>query len=80
MTLTPRTKAVLEAIRDYSESNGMSPTFAELEKILGRQVSTIHRHVIKLEELGFVKVMTHQSRGIRLVDGKCPLCGSGIRK
>lgn len=53
--LTKRQQAVLKFIRTFVESEGRSPTLAEIAKGVGSSaVSTIHKHVQHLMDKGFL--------------------------
>ena len=52
--LTKRQQAVLKFIRTFVQSEGRSPTLAEIAKGVGSSaVSTIHKHVQHLMDKGF---------------------------
>lgn len=64
--LTKRQQAVLKFIRTFVQSEGRSPTLAEIAKGVGSSaVSTIHKHVQHLMEKGFL-VRSH-GKGNNLV-------------
>jgi SOS regulatory protein LexA len=64
--LTKRQQAVLKFIRAFVESEGRSPTLAEIAKGVGSSaVSTIHKHVQHLMDKGFL-VRSH-GKGNNLV-------------
>jgi repressor LexA len=64
--LTKRQQAVLKFIRAFVQSEGRSPTLAEIAKGVGSSaVSTIHKHVQHLMDKGFL-VRSH-GRGNNLV-------------
>ncbi|GLH74629.1 LexA repressor [Geothrix limicola] len=64
--LTKRQQAVLKFIRTFVESEGRSPTLAEIAKGVGSSaVSTIHKHVQHLMDKGFL-VRSH-GKGNNLV-------------
>ncbi len=64
--LTKRQQAVLKFIRAFVQSEGRSPTLAEIAKGVGSSaVSTIHKHVQHLMEKGFL-VRSH-GKGNNLV-------------
>src|ERR1039458_8992590 len=53
--LTKRQQAVLKFIRAFVQSEGRSPTLAEIAKGVGSSaVSTIHKHVQHLMDKGFL--------------------------
>jgi len=64
--LTKRQQAVLKFIRTFGQSEGRSPTLAEIAKGVGSSaVSTIHKHVQHLMDKGFL-VRSH-GKGNNLV-------------
>ncbi len=81
--LTKRQQAVLKFIRTFVQSEGRSPTLAEIAKGVGSSaVSTIHKHVQHLMDKGFL-VRSH-GKGNNLVvadatddDGQVPSQGRG---
>lgn len=69
--LTKRQQAVLKFIRTFVQSEGRSPTLAEIAKGVGSSaVSTIHKHVQHLMDKGFL-VRSH-GKGNNLVVASAP--------
>ncbi|MBI1752719.1 MAG: transcriptional repressor LexA [Acidobacteria bacterium] len=69
--LTKRQQAVLKFIRTFVQSEGRSPTLAEIAKGVGSSaVSTIHKHVQHLMDKGFL-VRSH-GKGNNLVVAGAP--------
>ena len=55
---------------------GMPPTMRELASALGRAHSVMQKRVDRAIAAGLlVRADGHKSRGVRAVDGPCPLCG-----
>lgn len=53
--LTNKQKKILDAIKSFIEKHSFPPTIEELRKIVGIQSkSTIHTHLTKLREKGYV--------------------------
>ncbi len=54
--LYPRQRKVLKFIEDYISTHGYAPTLTEIKEYLGvRALSTVHEHLIKLEEKGYLE-------------------------
>jgi repressor LexA len=54
--LYPRQRQVLEYIEKFISENGYSPTLTDIKEFLGvKALSTVHEHLIKLEEKGFLE-------------------------
>ena len=65
--LTDRQQAVLDYIRGHAAEEGMPPTLQQIANAFGfRQACAARKHVRKLEEAGYLQVLPHQARGIRL--------------
>ncbi len=54
-TLTKKQKEVLDFITSYYNKRGVSPTIEETGRHFKRAVGTIHEHIEKLAEKGFIK-------------------------
>ncbi len=65
--LTPRQKQVLDFIKKYQKGNSYSPSLEEIADHLGvSSVATVHEHVSKLKEKGFLNWEQNQNRSIEL--------------
>lgn len=54
--LYPRQRKVLKYIERYISENGYAPTLTEIKEYLGvSALSTVHEHLIKLEEKGYLE-------------------------
>lgn len=54
--LYPRQRKVLSYIEDYIGMHGYAPTLTEIKGYLGvRALSTVHEHLIKLEDKGYLE-------------------------
>ncbi|MFW5702770.1 MAG: transcriptional repressor LexA [Candidatus Dojkabacteria bacterium] len=63
--LTPKQKKILEYIELYWDLNEMSPSLEEIRQHFGlRAVSTVHEHIDRLKEKGYIKKEMNQARGI----------------
>ncbi len=78
--LTKKQKEIFDFVKSYSKKRGYSPSIPEISKGLKRAVGTIHEHLRKLEEGGFVRLNKNQRRGIEILDSapmvKIPLLGT----
>ena len=69
--LTERESQVLEAIVNYIEVNGYSPTVRDLCVIVGlSSSSTIHSYLNKLESKGFITKMGNLPRTLKVLKEK----------
>ena len=69
MALTKRQHEVLSFIRGFVHENGFSPSCEEIAT--GVQLSslaTVHKHLVTLEEKGFIRRGFHRSRSIDLTE------------
>ena len=65
--LTKRQKEVLDFVESYSQKKGYSPSFEEIRKRLKlASVSTIHFHISKLKEGGYLGKTENKARAIRV--------------
>ncbi len=63
--LTKKQKVVLDYINSYILDNGISPTIEEVRKELNlKAVSTVHEHMMSLEQKGFLSRNFNSSRNI----------------
>ena len=67
--LNKKESQVLDAIKDYIEANGFSPTVRELGEIVGlKSSSTVHRYLIELESKGFITKMGNFPRTLKVLE------------
>ena len=69
--MTEKQKKLLNFIREYIKTHGLSPSYTEMTefmKISPKSKSTIHNYLVQLEKLNFIKRIPAKWRGIRLVD------------
>jgi len=65
LNLTRRQKDVLDFIRSYRESHGISPTQREIRENFGlSSFGTVQKHLKRLEEKGALARQSNRSRGI----------------
>ena len=79
--LTKRQKEVLDFVESYSQKKGYSPSFEEIRKHLKlASVSTIHFHISKLKEGGYLGKTENNARAISVASKepmvKIPLLGT----
>src|SRR3989344_2645299 len=78
--LTKRQKEILDFVESYSQKRGYSPSFEEIRKRLKlASVSTIHFHISKLKEGGYLGKTENKARAISVTSKepmvKIPLLG-----
>ena len=78
--LTKRQKEVLDFVGSYSQKKGYAPSFEEIRKQLKlASVSTVHFHISKLKEGGYVGKIENKARAISVASKelmvKIPLLG-----
>ncbi|WP_102401306.1 LexA family protein [Haloimpatiens massiliensis] len=67
MELTDKEEALLQAIKNYMESNHISTTVRGLTKMLNfKSTSTVHRYLENLEKKGYISKKTSSPRTIVL--------------
>ena len=65
--LSKSQQVVYQAIKDYIEQYGYSPSIRELCEITGkRSPATIHTHLINLHDLGYIEYKKGSNRTIRI--------------
>ena len=79
--LTKRQKEILDFVENYSQKKGYSPSFEEIRKKLKlASVSTIHFHISKLKQGGYLGKIENQARAISISSKepmiKIPLLGT----
>ena len=72
MYLTERQKRVYRFIKEYIETNDMSPSYTEIKGHLGfKSLNAVHEHVDNLVRKGFIKKgLSNQKRSITLTEQK----------
>jgi len=79
--LTKRQKEILDYVGNYSQKKGYSPSFEEIRKRLKlASVSTVHFHISKLKEGGYLGKTENKARAISVASKepmvKIPLLGT----
>ncbi len=64
--LTQKKKEILDFYKKYSHKHGYSPSIPEVANHFKRSIGTIHEHLQKLEEEGFIRLNRNQRRGIEI--------------
>jgi len=68
VTLYPRQKQILNYINNYISANGYAPTLSEIRDHIGvKALSTVHAHMRRLEEKGFIERDRDVETGINLI-------------
>lgn len=68
MALTKRQKQVLDFLSSFISRKGYSPSFEEIAEALGlKSLATVHKHMVTLEQKGFIRRRYNQSRSIDIV-------------
>ena len=62
--ITIKQKEILDFIKAFSKKHGYSPSIPELAKHFKRAVGTIHEHIQKLHESGYLLKEENKRRGI----------------
>jgi len=63
---TKKQAKLLSFIKTYSKKHGYSPSIPELAKHFKRAVGTIHEHIQKLQEGGYLRKEENKRRGIEI--------------
>lgn len=72
--LTPRQKDVLDFIKHSVRTRGYPPSVREIGKAVGlSSTSTVHGHLAKLEEKGYIRRDATKPRTIELIDDLSPV-------
>jgi repressor LexA len=70
MILTKRQKQILNHIEESIRMNGYAPSLTEIsEQFKLRSISTVHKHLVHLEEKGLIKRHWNRARAIEVVPG-----------
>ncbi len=67
---TEKQSEVLEFIRNFERTHGISPTFREISKGLGLSLGTIQDHLRLLQRKGFITWIPGRKRAIRLIENQ----------
>ena len=64
-TVTPL--QVFQAIKEFNNKNGLSPSIRELASILGLSSSgSVHLHLDRLKQMGWISSEPHKARSIKI--------------
>lgn len=76
MPLTSRQRECLAAIAAHRKRTGTMPTLEEVRAALAlSSTSAAHRLLTVLEQRRFIRREHYKSRGIILLEARCPHCG-----
>lgn len=65
--ISDKQKQILAFIREYTASQGYPPSVREIGAAVGlRSPSTVHSHIKRLQELGYLEKDAHKTRAITL--------------
>lgn len=71
MILTKRQKQILNFIEEYIRKHGYAPSLNEMSRHFElHSISTIHKHLVNLEEKGLIRRHWNRARAIELVPGR----------
>ena len=69
--LTEKQRELFDAIKDYIQENGYSPTIRELCELLGKNSpATIHFGLKILKRKGYIDYVYNRNRTIRIIKGE----------
>lgn len=69
MYITKKQKRILEYLKSYKRTHGVTPTYEEIANYFGyRSKGTVHKHICNLEEKGLIRKDWNKSRSIELMD------------
>ncbi|MBF0339495.1 MAG: transcriptional repressor LexA [Magnetococcales bacterium] len=64
---TPAQERMMNTVRDFIDTHGMSPTVQELGTILGIRAPSVHEQVAALIEKGVLRRIPHKARSLEIV-------------
>lgn len=66
--MTNKQEQVYEIIKQFIDQNGYSPSIREIMKLMGlSSPATIHSHLCKLKEKGYITYVPDTNRTIRII-------------
>lgn len=69
MPTIQKTKRMYEFIRGVIQSTGEAPTISDIGKQFNmRSPASVHKHMRKMQSLGWITIIPNVTRGIRLVE------------
>ena len=67
--LTRKQKELFDYLKDYINSNQISPSFEEMKEAVNlKSKSGIHRLITSLEQRGFIKRLKHKARAMEIIE------------
>jgi repressor LexA len=73
VVLTKRQKQILDFIEESIKKNGYAPSLVEISRHFNlHSISTIHKHLVNLEEKGLIKRRWNRARAIELTPVTSP--------
>lgn len=81
--LTKRQREILEFLAGSIGKRGYAPSLAEIgEQFHLTSLATVHKHVVNLENKGYIRRNKFRIRSIEIVLhrglGSCPTCGQSL--
>ena len=71
--ISEKQREILAFIRDYTNGQGYPPSVREIASAVGlRSPSSVHAHLKRLRELGYLEKDDHKTRAITLAGGGAP--------
>ena len=68
LVLYPRERQILDFIIQFSQRHGFAPTLKEIGDAMGtNSPATVHEHIDKLRQKGFIKKLDGTARGLEVV-------------
>lgn len=68
--LTKRLREIYDYLAAYIGDRGYAPTFEEIaDKFAYQSLATVHEHLGRLEQKGWIRRSFNETRGIALVEG-----------
>lgn len=65
--MTKKQRNVFLFIKNFIEENGYSPSVREIGKGVNKAISTVHVHLLNLEQQGYIKSPIGKHRGIEIL-------------
>lgn len=68
--LYPRERQMLDFINQFIQRFGYAPTLKEIGQAMGiRSVATVHEHIERVRDKGFIKKLDGTARGLEMIKG-----------
>lgn len=69
LTFTKKKEEIYNFILHYKDEYGFPPSVREIgDKVNIKSTSTVHQHLITLEQLGYIKIHKTVPRGIQVLE------------